>query len=86
MRDWDKFGESLTNADFEPVNLTMPVRTEGKTDDWVATCGVCMGNFSIAAEDCPDNPSSSGTFCPDCRARRMKAPGVLHWRKRSKDN
>jgi hypothetical protein len=52
-------------------------------DDWIAECGVCEGNFVITAEDSPEIPSKSGTFCPDCRANNLKAPGVLHWRRRN---
>jgi hypothetical protein len=52
--------------------------TEGRPDDWVATCMVCYGDFAIRHEDSPNNPSPSGSFCPDC-----KAPGVLHWRQRT---
>jgi hypothetical protein len=51
-------------------------------NDWVATCGVCDACFAVTAEASPENPSPSGSFCPDCQENRLKAPGVLHWRKR----
>lgn len=61
----------------------IPTITEQLDDDWTSFCGVCLADFVIAAKDSVDNPSASGTFCPDCRARGMKAPGVLHWRRRA---
>lgn len=54
-----------------------------RDDDWVATCGVCEGSFVIEKADSADNPSLSGSFCPDCKERRLIAPGVLHWSPRS---
>jgi hypothetical protein len=55
------------------------------SNDWVATCGVCNSDFSVRASDSPNIPSKSGTFCPDCRARGLMAPGVLHWKLRHED-
>ncbi len=53
-------------------------------DDWVATCGVCEARFAIRAADVPEgNPYPHGSFCPDCRERRLMAPGVLNWFRRS---
>lgn len=57
--------------------------TIGLPDDWIAECLICNGDFAIRHEDSPDNPSPSGTFCPDCKARGRIAPGVLHWHRRS---
>jgi hypothetical protein len=58
--------------------------TKGLPDDWVSTCMICDGDFAVRLEESPENPSKSGTFCPDCRARGRIAPGVLHWRPRHK--
>ena len=57
--------------------------TTARPDDWVSECGVCEGNFLIRAEDLSEQPSESGTFCPDCRANGAIAPGVLHWTRRT---
>lgn len=63
------------------MRADIPQATEFRYDDWVADCGVCGANFLVRASNSPDNPSPSGTFCPDCRPK-TKAPGVLHWRRR----
>jgi MinD superfamily P-loop ATPase len=66
------------------VDKNIPAITAALDDDWVSECGVCNSPFAIRASDCDDNenPFPHGTFCPDCRARGLKAPGVLHWSKR----
>lgn len=60
----------------------LPVMEEARDDDWVAECGVCDGNFALRADDSEDNPAPHGSFCPDCRALGLIAPGVLHWKLR----
>lgn len=67
------------------VQADLEVCKSPRDDDWVASCGVCYGNFVLLARTYPDNPSASGTFCPDCRARKLIAPGVLHWKKRGSE-
>jgi hypothetical protein len=64
----------------------LPVIAEHRPDDWIAVCGLCDANFAIAAKDSPDNPAPHGIFCPDCRARRHIAPGVLNWQKREDED
>jgi hypothetical protein len=46
---------------------------------WRATCGV-DGSRWVAEMIDDDNPPAGGSFCPDCQARQMMAPGVLHWK------
>jgi hypothetical protein len=54
-----------------------------RPDDWVSTCGVCGEFFAVRSEDAPEgNPFPHGTFCPDCQAKGLVAPGVLHWQPR----
>lgn len=60
----------------------MPKIDAALPDDWVSECGVCEGNFVVRAADSEANPGPHGTFCPDCKATGLKAPGVLHWHKR----
>lgn len=60
----------------------IPIIKEQRDDDWVADCGVCEANFVVSAEDSPEIPSQSGSFCPDCRNTRLIAPGVLNWHRR----
>lgn len=65
------------------MKADLPQITEGRLDDWVATCGVCEGNFAVRAADVPENPAPHGSFCPDCRAKKLMAPGVLYWQRRA---
>ena len=65
------------------IKAEMPAITEALDDDWVAECGVCSADFVVRASDSLENPQPHGGFCPDCRARRLIAPGVLHWRRRA---
>jgi len=60
----------------------IPKVTEINDSDWVATCGVCEGNFVIHEDGSDKNPYPHGSFCPDCRAKRLMAPGVLNWHRR----
>lgn len=45
---------------------------------WRATCGVDGSRWTAQMKD-DANPPAAGSFCPDCQARGMKAPGVLNW-------
>lgn len=67
----------------EAVNVEMPTISEEMDDDWISRCGLCEASFVIRAVHAAENPSPSGAFCPDCKARRHIAPGVLHWRRRA---
>ena len=60
----------------------IPKVTNIRDDDWVAECGVDGANFVIACDGSGQNPAPHGSFCPDCRARGLIAPGVLHWHRR----
>lgn len=60
----------------------LPEIREALPDDWVAVCGLCEASFVVRAKDSEANPGPHGTFCPDCRARKHIAPGVLNWRRR----
>lgn len=44
---------------------------------WRARCGVDGSRWVAEMHD--DIPPPNGSFCPDCQARRLTAPGVLHW-------
>jgi len=44
---------------------------------WRAKCGVDGSCWSVESDV---NPAPSGSFCPDCRAQKLAAPGVLNWR------
>ena len=66
------------------ITADIPKITAARDDDWVAVCGVCEGSFVVAKVDSADNPAPHGSFCPDCQARRLIAPGVLHWSPRAK--
>lgn len=61
------------------MKAALPEITEGRSDDWVARCGVCLSAFAIQNADCQDHPAPNGSFCPDCKARGLMAPGVLNW-------
>lgn len=45
---------------------------------WRAVCGVDGSAWKV--DGVAENPAPTGSFCPDCRERRMMAPGVLHWK------
>lgn len=49
-----------------------------KATTWRATCGVDGSHWMV--KDAAENPAPTGSFCPDCRERKMTAPGVLHWK------
>lgn len=43
---------------------------------WTAHCHVCEANWNAEGEH---NPFPRGCFCPDCRAEKRSAPGILNW-------
>lgn len=43
-----------------------------------AECGVCRAAWKV--ENQQENPAPHGSFCPDCRAGKLTAPGVLNWK------
>lgn len=45
---------------------------------WRGACGVCETEFEHP-ERTAENPSPHGTFCPVCRSRGLKAPGVVYF-------
>ena len=63
----------------KPTDVIGGEITEARADDWGAQCLVCNSRFCVRKEDSPENPAPHGSFCPDCRSRKMAAPGVLHW-------
>lgn len=65
------------NEDWE--KKTLPESFGAETGDWVARCGVCNGEFVVPNQE--DNPAPTGSFCPDCRNNKLKAPGVLNWKR-----
>lgn len=44
---------------------------------WHAQCGVCFTE-AVPIESA-DNPYPHGVFCPECRANKLKAPGVMNF-------
>ncbi len=60
--------------------VILPIMKKGRSDDWVANCATCFETFCITAKDSPNCPKAM--FCPDCRGR-VKAPGVLNFRRRA---
>lgn len=46
---------------------------------WRATCGVDGSRWTAEMHD-DNDPPRGGTFCPDCQARHLMAPGVLNWK------
>lgn len=68
------------------IQADIPKIAAPRDDDWVAVCGVCEGSFVVAKADNEANPAPHGSFCPDCKERRLIAPGVLHWHPRALSN
>lgn len=67
---------ALKAAPPSPARPEATAAESGDTVVWRATCGVCDAAWKVPQGD---NPAPHGSFCPDCQARGMKAPGVLHW-------
>lgn len=65
------------------IYADIPKADAYRHDDWVALCGVCESGFVVPKSDSTNCPAPNGSFCPDCRHRGLKAPGVLHWDIRS---